>query len=111
MEPDDIRVEIERRRKRAIDLKMREIMWTLYKSHLKYYAEKLKKDPEMIYPEIMETLLVSDANVEFHVAENTYCVIYKEGQEERESSWGSRRRDETDRYLHSRRAPLQRIHG
>ena len=29
MEPDEIRGEIERRRKRAIDLKLRETLWTL----------------------------------------------------------------------------------
>ncbi len=98
MEPDEIRAEIERRRKRAIDLKLRETLWTLYNSHLRRYAEQLKKDPEMIYPEIRETLEISDAHIQFRVGENLYRVIYKEGPKERESDWGSRRRsiyDET----------------
>ena len=98
MEPDEIRAEIERRRKRAKDLKLREILWTLYYWHLRSYADNLKKDPEMIYPEIKETLEISDAHIQFHVGEVTYMVIYKEGPEECESDWGSRRRsiyDET----------------
>src|SRR5438477_12325773 len=91
-EPDEIRAEIEQRRKRAKDLKLRETLWRLYDSHLMYYAEWLKKDPEMIYPEITETLEISDAHIQFHVGEITYRVIYKAGPEERESDWGSRRR-------------------
>jgi hypothetical protein len=96
MEPDEIRAEIERRRTRAKDLKLRETLWRLYDSHLMYYAEKLKKDPEMIYPEIRETLEISDAHIQFHVGEITSRVIYKEGPEECESDWGSRRRSISD---------------
>jgi hypothetical protein len=98
MEPDEMRAEIERRRKQAVDLKLRETLWKLYKSHLKYYAEKLKNDPEMIYPEIKDTLEISGSVVQFRVGQITYRVIYKEGPEERSSDWGSRRRsiyDET----------------
>jgi len=87
MEPDEIRVEIERRRKRAIDLKLRETLWTLYYWHLRSYAENLKKDPEMIYPEIREALEISDAHIQFHLGESTYTVIYKEGPVECESDW------------------------
>jgi hypothetical protein len=32
MEPDEIRAEIERRKKRAVDLKIRETLWSLYKT-------------------------------------------------------------------------------
>lgn len=98
MEPEEIRAEIERRRKRAKDLKLRETLWRLYGSHLTYYEERLKKDPEMIYPDIRETLEICEAHTQFRVGEITYRVIYKEGPEECESGWGSRRRliyDET----------------
>lgn len=95
MEPDEIRAEIERRKKRAIDLKLRETLWTLYKSHLRWYAEKLKKDPEMIYPEIRETLGISDTQFQFRVGGTAYKVLYNEGKQETDS-WGSRsRNDET----------------
>jgi len=87
MEPNEIREEIERRRKRAIDLKLRETLWTLYYWHLRSYAENLKKDPEMIYPEIREALEISDTHIQFHVGESTYTVIYKEGPVECESDW------------------------
>jgi hypothetical protein len=87
MEPDEIRVEIERRSKRAMDLKLRETLWTLYYWHLRSYAENLKKDPELIYPEIRAALEISDAHIQFHVGESTYTVIYKEGPVECESDW------------------------
>jgi hypothetical protein len=90
MEPDEIRAEIERRRKRAIDLKLRETLWTLYYWHLRSYAENLKKDPEMIYPEVRETLEISDAHIQFHVHEITYTVMFKEGPVECESRWRGR---------------------
>jgi hypothetical protein len=96
MEPDEIRAEIERRRKRAIDLKLRETLWALYYYYLSRYAEELKKDPEMVYPEIRETLEISDAHIQFHVEEITYRVIFKEGPGERESDWGSGRRRRFD---------------
>ena len=96
MEPDEIRAEIERRRKRAIDLKLRETLWTLYKSHLNYYAEKLKNDPEMIYPEIKDTLEISESGAQFRVGQITYRVIYEEGKEKCRSDWGSRRRSGYD---------------
>ena len=79
MEPDEIRAEIERRRKRAKDLKLRETLWALYNSHLKGFAENLKKDPEMIYPEIMEALEITDTYVQFRLENVTYRVFYKQG--------------------------------
>jgi hypothetical protein len=91
MEPAEIREEIERRKKRAVDLKLRETLWTLYSSHLKYYAENLKKDPEMIYPEIRGTLETSDSQIQFQIETIAYQIIYKEGAEDRESDWDSRR--------------------
>jgi hypothetical protein len=79
MEPDEIRAEIERRRKRAKDLKLRETLWALYNAHLRNYAENLKKDPEMIYPEIRETLEISNAYVQFRLGDIMYRVFYKQG--------------------------------
>jgi hypothetical protein len=79
MEPDEIRAEIERRRKRAKDLKMRETLWALYNAHLRYYAENLKKDPKIIYPEIRETMEISNAYVQFRLGDIMYRVFYTQG--------------------------------
>ena len=79
MKSDEIRNEIQRREKRAIDLKLRETLWALYNSHLRGYPEKLKKDPEMVYPEIKETLQFSGLKIQFHVGEIRYGLVYKEG--------------------------------
>ena len=92
MEPDEIRSEIERRKKRAMDLKLRETLWSIYYSHLSRYAEQLKEDPEWLYPEVREILAISDSDIQFRVEETTYRLIYKEGPKETESDWGSRRR-------------------
>jgi hypothetical protein len=82
MEPEEIRAEIERRRKRAIDLKLRETLWTLYNSHLRFYAEHLKKDPKMIDPSIKDTLELSNSFVQFRVETMTYRVFHKDGPTE-----------------------------
>lgn len=103
MEPDEIRAEIERRRKRAIDLKLREALWALYDSHLRYYAEKSKNDPEMIYPDIKDTIEMSGGQIQFKFRDIAYKVSCKEGPPECESYCGSRRgeylrRDENNPY-------------
>ena len=79
MEPDEIRDEIQRRKKRAVDLKLRETLWALYNSHLRWYPENLTKDPEMVYPEIRETLQFFGPKIQFRVGEVRYGVVYKEG--------------------------------
>lgn len=56
MEAEEIRAEIKRRKKRAIDLKLREMLWDLHRYHLSRYPELLKKDPAMILPELKGTL-------------------------------------------------------
>jgi hypothetical protein len=101
MDPDEVRAEIECRRKQANDLKLRETLWALYHSHLKFYVGVVTKDPsyagvvtyyqDMIYPEIKETLEISGADIQFRFGEATYRVTYTAGPEER-SDWDSRGR-------------------
>ena len=93
MEPDEIRAEIQRRKKLAVDLKLRETLWSLYYCHFRWYAKKLVEDPEMVYPEVRETLEISETHIQFRVGEATYRFIYKEGPEEHEPNYGSRRRE------------------
>lgn len=89
MEPDEIRAEIQRRKQLATDLKLRETLWSLYKSHLKGYAERLKRDPELIYPGIRESLEIAGTHIRFSVAETIYNFAYSEGPQEIED-WRSR---------------------
>lgn len=96
MEPDEIRAEIQRRRQRATDLKLRETLWSLYYWYFGSYAERLKKDPELVYPEIRETLDISDSHFKFRVGETAYRLVYKEGPPQHEN-WGSRRRGTFER--------------
>ena len=51
-----IRAEIERRRKRAIDLKLRETVWSIYSSQFQYMDDYLKKEPNSILPEVRNSL-------------------------------------------------------
>lgn len=92
MEPDEIRAEIERRRKRAVDLKLRETLWALYDSYLKHYQQKAQQDPEMIYPDIRETLGFSSDQINFKLGETGYRLTCKVGPEQSDSDyWGSGR--------------------
>jgi hypothetical protein len=92
MEPDEIRAEIERRKKLARDLKLRETLWSLYYWNFRGYGELLGKDPELVYPEIKETLNISDKeHIQFSLKQTMYQFVYKEGPAEERESWGSRR--------------------
>jgi hypothetical protein len=96
MEPDEIRAEIQRRKQQAIDLRIREILWSLYNPH--HYAKLLADDPELLYPEFREVLDVSDnfSHIQFRVGDTAYVLTYKKKSEERQF-WGSRRlEDEVD---------------
>src|SRR5437660_587305 len=77
-EPDEIRAEIERRRKRAQDLEMRELVWGFYYYNLSSLPEKLKKDPATVLPELKETLEISGSTFQFRFGESSFRLIYKE---------------------------------
>ena len=48
MTPEEIRAEIERRKKLARDMKLSNKVWSLYNSNFQYIDDKLEKDPELI---------------------------------------------------------------
>jgi hypothetical protein len=48
----------------------------------KVVPEKLKKDPEMVYPEMRETLQFSGPKIQFRIGEVRYGVVCKEGMTE-----------------------------
>jgi hypothetical protein len=54
MNPEEIRAEIDRRKKLAIEMKLSNKVWSLYNSNFQHIDDKLKKDPELILPEAFE---------------------------------------------------------
>jgi hypothetical protein len=79
MEPDEVRAEIERRKKRAMDLKIREVLWSLYHSHLSHYETLIQEDPELLCAGVCESIKISDKNVEFSLRQLIYRIVYTEG--------------------------------
>jgi len=94
MEPDEIRAEIQRRKQRAINLRIREIQWSLYNPY--HYAKLLADDAELIYPAFREALEVSDNHIQFRVEDAAYVLTYKKKSEERQFSGSRRLEDEVD---------------
>ena len=70
MGPEEIRQEIERRRQRARDLKLRELVWDLFHTNLQYHSSNL--DKEIIFPAIRETLMVANHRYCFKVWERRW---------------------------------------
>lgn len=82
MDQEEIRREIERRRQRAKDLKLREHVWDLFHSNLQHFSSNF--DQEIIFPAIRETLAVTDRHYRFSVSERRYELVCKPGREQRE---------------------------
>ena len=86
MDDAEIRAEIERRRKRAIDLKLRETVWSIYSSQFQYMDDYLKKEPDSIFPEVKNSLRRSNGLSELDFAGTHFglrCVagrIEKDGR-------------------------------
>jgi hypothetical protein len=89
MEEDEILKEIGRRKQRAKDLNLRELLWKLYSSFLQYYPTTLAKDPDTILPALKDSMSIQGNDYRFTVEGANYLVIYKAGAEERNSP-GSR---------------------
>jgi hypothetical protein len=90
MNEDEIRKEIEERKKLAKNLKLRELLWSLYYYGLSQYLEYQTKDPELILPEIKDSLSIENGRFRFILGDANYEIIYAEGKKETDS-WGSRR--------------------
>lgn len=84
MELDEIRAEIERRKKRAADLKIRETMWSLCHFALKNCVDNMKADPEMVVPEIRDSLRMLGKNYSLKMDDAQYLFSYSEGKSESE---------------------------
>jgi hypothetical protein len=82
MEEAEIRAEIERRRKRAVDLRLRETVWDLYYSQFRSIDDYLKKEPETILPEVRDGLKRSGNLSEFRFNNSNYGLQSLAGKAE-----------------------------
>jgi hypothetical protein len=82
MTPDELAKEIERRKQTAKDLKLRELVWEFYGSHLQYYSKKVQKEPGEILPALKESLSIKDNRYSFSVNGTQYEIVYSEGKKE-----------------------------
>ncbi len=85
MDPEEIWAEIERRKDRVRDLKLREELWLLYSSVLLGYAHALANDAELIYPPIRESLSIAHGVYQFTLGDIAYKVVYREAKREKKS--------------------------
>ena len=82
MNPEEIRLEIERRKKVARDMKISQKVWSLYNSMFQYIDDRLKKDPELILPEVLQSLVRSGDSYEFKFRGVPYRLEYRKGKGE-----------------------------
>jgi hypothetical protein len=91
MNPDDLAVEIARRKKRAKDLKLREIVWKFYDGLLRGYSGYLEREPNSILPALKDTVSIQNAHYSFSLANVPYEIVCIEGtQIGGDSSYGHR---------------------
>jgi len=82
--PEEIRAEIERRKQIARDMKLREEVWSLYSSNFQYIDDRLKKEPELLLPEVRESLVRTNESNEFRFKGQTYTLLCRQGKVEKE---------------------------
>jgi hypothetical protein len=82
MNPDELAKEIERRKQIAKDLKLRELAWKLYDSHLEYYSKNVQKEPGAILPALKELLSIKGNRYSFSINGTQYEIVYSEGKKE-----------------------------
>jgi hypothetical protein len=91
MDLEDLAKEIERRKQIAKDLKLRELLWKLYNSHLSNYTHTLSRDPGSIYPSLKDSISIQGDNYFFTIGEAKYEVAYTAGKERSDAGyrdWG-----------------------
>lgn len=92
MTPEEVRAEVERRKKRVKDLKIREILWGLRQSfdHMGYWLEK---DPAFAARLIFPGVELSGNKTRFSIEQARFQLSYNEGRVTSEDS--GHRGDET----------------
>jgi|ERR1035437_3091694 hypothetical protein len=88
MNPDEIRTEIERRKKIADDMKLSQKVWSLYNSNFQYIDDGHKKDPELILQEVRQSLVRASESSEFRFKDQAYTLICRHGKDENDRFGG-----------------------
>lgn len=83
MDDAEIRAEIERRRKKAVDLKLRETLWSLYAARFQYIDKNLEENPGEILPAVRESLTRFGNTSEFRFGDANYRLTCVERHRER----------------------------
>ena len=106
MEPDEIRAEVQRRKKRAADLGIREVLRDLIK-HRNHYRAWLKDDPKFTARVICPDIILFGTEIRFSIGPTTFQLM---NDEERVASddWDSRRDSRCDR---SRETVTLKVNG
>jgi len=79
MTPEEIRAEVERRKQRARDLGIREILWHLEKQ-LKSYRLWLRDEPQFAARLIYPGIELSDDEARFSIGQSTCQLTYRKGR-------------------------------
>jgi hypothetical protein len=85
MDAEAIRDEIERRRQRAIDLELRETVYSLYKAHFQFYEKWLRGLVDLTYPDIRAGFKCLKDGVCFEFAGFAFDVLYSEREKDPEA--------------------------
>jgi hypothetical protein len=72
MEPSEVRAEIERRKSRARDLKIRESIWSLYYWNFRSYVAESGRFSKEVLPDIRESFKHSNGTFEFNFGDTVY---------------------------------------
>jgi hypothetical protein len=78
LNPDELAREIARRKQVAKDLKLRELVWTLYGSHLQYHSRDTEREGGLVHPILEQTLTIEDNRYSFLVGNERYTTVYSE---------------------------------
>jgi hypothetical protein len=88
MEPDEIRVEVARRRQRARDLKIRENLWEL-ESSFRGYRIWQRDDPQFAAQLVYPGVELSNDEAKFSLGQSTYQLSYRRGKTTSETFSGT----------------------
>ena len=78
MEPDAIYAEVDRRKKRAEELGIREIVWSLYHHRLEWYPDWFKRKSEMIFPKVKDALQPEEGQTQIEIESHKLLFAYSE---------------------------------
>jgi len=91
MDANELRSEIERRKKRAEDLKIKEILWSLH-NYFRFHNTWKRDDPEYVYPELGGESRFSENEAHFSLGQRRFALIYRQDRVTTDDSFNSRRR-------------------